>query len=235
MDAPMLFRGLIHGWLARRDHATWLTLSNGSLLHPLGYLHPAAWSPLCPTSRRHLVHPRQACAQSAHSLWTDLEARRGGMLVPLPYALEQAPLWQLVMCFTRRELLTLALWCGAAIVRRRVAAAVGRASAARWRGRLGERLYADVLRQPCELGHCRPLPPEQELTSGRLLLDLGLSMLAAWTNDVEGWARRRIEASAGPHHRPVVHYLGPEALQLADAMAAQPAVFAFVERQSHGS
>lgn len=235
MDAQMLFRGLLHRWMTRRDLVTWLTLFNSSLLHPLEYLHPQAWSPLCATSRRHLVHPRQVCAQSAELLWADLEARRAGTLAPLAYALEQAPLWQLVMCLTRRELLTLALWCGAAVVRRRVAAAVNHASAARWRKRLGERLYADVLREPCELGICRPLPPAQELASGRLLLDLGLSMLTAWSTDVEGWARRRIEATAGPHYRSAAHYLGPEALLPADVAVAQPAVLSFIERQSHGS
>ncbi len=235
MDAQMLFRGLIHRWATRRDPATWLTLFNGSLLQPLEYLHPACWAPLCAASRRHLVHPRQACAQSAQSLWADLEARRGGMVAPLPYALEQSSLWQLVMCLTRRELLTLALWCGAAVTRSRVAAAVGRGPAARWRSRLGERLYTDVLRLPCELGSCRPMPPAQELTSGRLLLDVGLSMLASWSTDVEGWACRRIQASAGPHHRPAAHYLGPETLLPADAIAVQSAVLAFVERHSHGS
>jgi hypothetical protein len=229
------FRRLLGRWIAQRDDASWVTLFNGSLVQPLAYLHPAAWSPLCAASRRHLLQARQPSARAAQHLWVELESRSRAMLPPLSFALQQAPLWRLVMCLTRRELLTLALWCGACVVRRRVAGAVDRASAARWRARLGERLYADVLRVPCDLGSCRPLPPVRELASGRLLLDLGLSMLAAWAADAEGWASRRIAAAAGPHHQPAEHYLGPEALMPVETLAAEPALLSFVERQCHAA
>lgn len=231
----MLFRGMLGRWVANRDGATWVELFNGSMVHPLGYLHPSTWAPLCVVSRRFLVNPRKASALAAEHLWSDVESRRGKLVVPLDYALEQPALWQLVMCLTRRELLSLALWCGATTVRRRVAAAVDRQSAARWRTRLGNALYADVLGSGCMLGRCQHLPPARELASGRLLLDLGLSLLATWSSDAHGWAQRRIETAAGPHWKPVEHYLGPNALLPADAAAAEQAVFSFLERQCHAN
>lgn len=228
-----LFRALLARWVVQRDAATWASLLNDSLVRPLAYLHPTAWSPLCGTVRRSLMRPQQASAHAAEHLWADHDARAAGVLAPLPYALKQSALWQLVMCLTRRELLTLAVWCGASVARRRIVGAVDRASARRWRGRLGECLYADVLRRPSDLGTCRPLPPMQELVAGRLLLDLGLSMLAAWTADPHGWARRRIEGAAGPRRRAAEYYLGPEALLPVQVSAAEPALLSFVERQCH--
>lgn len=227
------FRALLGRWAEQPDRITWMQLFNGSLVHPLGYLHPAAWSPLCAVSRRYLAHPRVASAVAAQHLWADLEQRRGGMVAPLEYALGQPPLWQLVMCMTRRELLALALWCGASLARRQIASAVDRASAARWRFRLGDALYVDVLGSATALGQCRPMPPAQELTCGRLLLDVGLSMLAAWSADPEGWSRRRIETAAGPHSKPAEHYVGPNALVPTDASSAEGAVLSFIGRQCH--
>jgi hypothetical protein len=229
-----LFRPLLGRWVRRPERGVWAELFNGSLMHPLGYLHPQAWSPLCAVSRRLLVHPRKVSPNAARILWEDLEARRGLMVAPLDHALSQPALWQLVMCLTRRELLALALWCGASIAQRQVASAVDRASAARWRKRLGEAVYADILRTAPALGRCHPMPPVRELGSGRLVLDLGLSMLAAWSADAAGWSSRRIEATAGPHARPAGHYLGLGALVPAEAKAVEPVLLRFIERHSHG-
>lgn len=228
-----MFRELLGRWVQKRDAATWIQLFNGSLVHPLGHLHPSAWSPLCAASRRLLVNPRQASALAAQHLWTDLSARRGETVAPVEFALRQPPMWHLVMGATRRELLVIALWCGAMLARRQVTGAVDRASAMRWRSRLTAPLYADVLGRAHVLGRCNPMPPARELTSGRLLLDLGLSMLATWSEDPQGWSRRRIELSAGPHRKPAEHYLGPDVLQPADTAAIEPAVLAFVERHCH--
>lgn len=228
-----LFRSPLGQWVAHRDDARWVRLFNASVLHPLQYLHPGAWSPLCGATRRYLLQPPRSSALAAQHLWSGLASRRGEMLPPLDAALEQSMLWRLVMCLTRRELLTLALWCGASVMRRRVAAAVDRASSARWRARLGQPVYADVLQSTGELAACLPMPPAPELISGRLLLDVGLTLVADWSADPQGWARRRIEAAAGPHSRRAEHYVGPGALQPVEAVSAQAAMLSFVGRHSH--
>ena len=229
-----LFREMLGRWVERRDRATWVQLFNGSLVRPLGYVHPSAWSPLCAASRRVLLSPRQASVHAAQHLWTDLGARHGEATPPIEYALRQPPIWQLVMCATRRELLAIALWCGAMLARRQLSGAVDRASAMRWRSRLTTPLYKDVLGSSHVLGRCDRMPPARELTSGRLLVDMGLSMLAAWSEDSQGWSRRRIEMAAGPHGKPAEHYLGPNALQPAQTAAIESAVLSFVGRHCHG-
>lgn len=229
-----MFRELLGRWIENRDRATWVRLFNASLANPLGHVHPSQWSPLCAVSRSVLMKPAQDGALVAEHLWTDLAARRGEAIASFEYAALQRPIWHLVMCATRREVLSLGLWCGATLARRQVAGTIDRASAMRWRSRLTAALYKDVLTCAHSLGRCDPMPPARELTSGRLLLDVGLAMLSSWSEDTQGWARRRIDMAAGPHCRSAEHYLGPNVLKPADTVAVEPAVLSFVERHCHG-
>jgi hypothetical protein len=204
---------------------------NDAHQNPSIYLHASAWAPLCGTTRRLLLRSAETNPLAARSLWEHVEQQRGTVLPLFDYAMSQSAQWRLVMAATRRELMTLALWCGACVVHRQIATAVDRESARRLRSRMGRALYADVLQQAAPLGRCKGLTTSGLLT-GRFLLDLGWNMLMAWNEDPQGLGRRRIEATAGPRRRPVEHYVGGGALAMTGAAEAEPALLSFVAR--HG-
>ena len=232
---PGLFRPAIAQWAAAPQPALWVPLWNAALVHPLGHLHARLWAPWQAGTRRLLLRARQRATGAPSALWRAAAQDSGVATLPLAYGLRQGPLWQLVMGVDRRELFALAMWCGACLVRHQVAASVDRDTARRWRARLGERLYRDVLAVPADLGRCRPAPPLRELLGGRLVVDIGLSALAGWAADAHGWATYRIAQTAGARHRPAQQLLGPGVVQPNAAAAVEPALLAFVQRHAHGS
>ena len=227
-----LFRRTLGRWAVSSDPNAWVALMNEAHQNPSAHLHASAWAPLCGTSRRLLLRSVEANFLAARSLWEHVEHQHGSVLPPFDYALNQPLQWRLVMAATRRELTTLALWCGACVVHRQIATAVDRESARRLRSRMGQALYAEVLHKPAPLGRCKGLTAAG-LLAGRFLLDLGWSMLTAWNDDPQGLGRRRIEATAGPRRKPVEHYVGSGALAMAGAAQAESALLAFVAR--HGN
>lgn len=228
-----LFRRTLGRWAAANgDLNAWVALMNEAHQNPAAYLHASAWAPLCGTSRRLLLRNGETHPLAAHSLWEHVEQQRGAVLSPFDYALTQPPQWRLLMVATRRELMTLALWCGACVVHRQIAKAIDRDLARRYRSRMGRAMYADILQMAAPMGACKGLPAAGSLPNGRFLLDMGWTMLLAWSEDSKGLVRRRIDATAGPHRKPVEHYVGSGALTIADATLAEAALLAFVARHS---
>lgn len=232
-----LFRPSLARWAAAPDDTSWTRLWNDSLCDPLAHLHPSAWAPLSAATRLLLARQRgidrELAVGQAGPLWQLADQRHGQSVAPLAFGLEQAALWQLVMAATRSELLVLARWCGAALFRRQVAVAVDRHTSLRWRRRLGGAVYADVLRGQAAPGRCEAAVPLADLLAGRLLVDIGLALLAHWAAEPRQWASRRIALAQGPHHRGVDHMLGPGAIRPADAAAVQNALLAFVQEHGH--
>lgn len=227
-----LFRRTLGRWAASGDASAWATLVNEAHQNPVSYLHASAWAPLCGASRRLLLRSAEIEPLAAQSLWQHIEQPQGTVFFPFAYGLTQPLRWRLLMAATRRELMTLALWCGACVVHRQIATAVDRDTARRYRSRMGRAIYADVLQVAAPLGRCKGLPMAGSLPSGRFLLDMGWTIILALTEDPERIARRRIEATAGPHRKPVEHYVGSGALAMADAAQAEAALLAFVARHS---
>ena len=229
-----LFRRTLGRWASSSDVNAWVALMNEAHQNPTAYLHASAWAPLCGGSRRVLLRSTQAYPLAARSPWEHVEQQHGVTLAPFDYTLSQAPRWRLVMAATRRELMTLAMWCGASVVHRQIATAVDRDSARRLRARMGRALYADVLQASAPLGRCKGLPSAGPLLNGRFLLDMGWTMLLSWSQDPKGLGRRRIEATAGPRRRPVEHYVGTGALAMSDEAQAEAAMLTFVARHGNG-
>jgi len=234
MPMAGLFRPLLAQWAAAPQPVAWTRLWNASLMDPFDHWHPQAWAPMHAGMRLMLKRQRTFSLGEPRGLWRIAEANTGEVPAPLGYGLQQSALWQLVMCTSRRELFALALWCGAGLVRHQVASSVDRETAQRWRRRLGERLYRDVLLTPPDLGRCKPAPPLRDLLGGRLIVDIGLSALADWAADPQDWAARRIALAAGPRHRAALYTLGPGILQPNAAATVQPSLLAFVQRHGDG-
>lgn len=234
LPMPGLFRPAVGAWAAAPQPALWAPLWNAALVDPLGHVHARTWAPWHAGTRRLLLRERERGAAAAPALWRAAAGNGSAAIVPLAYGLQQSALWQLVMGTTRRELFALALWCGASLVRQQLASSVDRETARRWRTRLGERLYRDVLSVPSDIGRCRPAPPPRDLLGGRLVVDIGLSALAAWATDAQGWAVRRIALTAGARRLSAQQLLGPGVLQPGPAAAVEASLLAFVQRHADG-
>lgn len=223
------FRPSLSRWAAEGDPAHWVELAATALAAPQRSFHVAAWPPAVRGARRLLCDCGTVGAGEA--LWRLLAERREALEWPVELGLRQGPLWQLVMVATRAELFTLARWCGACAVQRQVRGGVARAVAQRWRSRLGAPLYADVL-QAGELARWRATLPAESLQSGRLLVEIGLLLLGAWTHEPQRWVGRRIEAAVGAGHGVIARQLESGMLAAAPREHAEAAVLAFVAR--HG-
>jgi hypothetical protein len=224
------FRPPLSRWAVEGGVANWLELAASALATPQRGFHASVWPHAALDARRVLC----ACgtASAGEALWPLMADRSNGLALPVDFGLRQTPLWQLVMVATRAEVFTLARWCGACAVLRQVRCGIARAVAQRWRSRLGPQLYADVL-QASELARWKVQLPTESLQSGRLLVEIGLHLLEAWTHEPQRWSDRRIQAAAGAGHGVIGRQLEHGMLTAVPREHAQEAVLAFVARHSH--
>lgn len=192
------FRGDLARWASQPDGDAWLVLLQQGLASPWRYLRTNAWAPMRPTTRRALAVAARAQSTDANALWAATGGLADRLLPNLRDGIAQDRLWQLLTVATQRELTLLAWWSGARLVRSQIAADIRHDRASRWRRRLSEGLYRDVLLDKMPWGLRAPAVALQDLRRGRRLLDLGWHVLLLSTQKEPHDACERLLHAAGP-------------------------------------